>query len=337
MADIKDTDTAIHADVKTAIDSLVDDMAKMPVNDGADEIFEPQQPRPETVQTEAPAAKADKPAKGKGAKVVPMKGKEKGKPALTAIKGGKAEQAKADHEAAKTKAEEKPVKAIDGFAIAEDADIEEVAHATDEANKALGKIAGKDKDLLGAYLALGGFQHNATKWIPSSKIRGAYVAAKLPQSQNMDPSLRSNCTWLFEALNIATHEAADMLMIFGLMREGDNRKPEEIIAEYKTQNPTVIRREYKKAKEAYEAEQKAKAAGKPIEELEKEEKAAKEAQAKKDAATAKRQLTALLKRVRNMAMEHEEKEDAVTEIMDIMATMLEQKNRQDMIAYLGSL
>jgi hypothetical protein len=161
---------------------------------------------------------------------------------------------------------------VDGFEVKEGADLVFLSEATKLANEAIESINRKDADLLGQYLSLGMFQSSVVGMFASTKVYGQYVAAKVPASVSLDAALRSNCKWLYEALNKADHEASDLLTILGVNR----------IEDFKSANPTVIRREYKSLAEVSQTKAKAEAEGKTVEELEAEAEA-KEAEAKKKA------------------------------------------------------
>jgi hypothetical protein len=161
---------------------------------------------------------------------------------------------------------------VDGFEVKEGADLAFLSEATKLANEAIESITRKDADLLGQYLSLGMFQSSVVGMFASTKVYGQYVAAKVPASGSLDAALRSNCKWLYEALNKADHEASDLLAILGVNR----------IEDFKSANPTVIRREYKSLAEISQTKAKAEAEGKTVEELEAEAEA-QEAEAKKKA------------------------------------------------------
>ena len=202
------------------------------------------QPTPEANKPKAgPKPKADKPKAG------PKPKEEKPKPAP----------------------KPEPLK-VDGFEVKEGADLAFLSEATKMANEAIDSINRKDADLLGQYLSLGMFQSSVVGMFASTKVYGQYVAAKVPASASLDAALRSNCKWLYEALNKADHEASDLLTILGINR----------IEDFKSANPTVIRREYKALSELSQAKAKAEAEGKTVEELEAEAEA-NEAEAKKKA------------------------------------------------------
>jgi len=145
----------------------------------------------------------------------------------------KAEDVKAE---TSTKPEPKPAApTLDGYELKEGADPEEIRAATSEAADAADAILRKDADLLDAYLDLGAFNAKAAKAFKSTKLMGQYIAEKVPASQSLDPALRSNCKWLWEALNDPAHDAYGDL----LRRLGVND-----LKSFKSANPTVIRREY---------------------------------------------------------------------------------------------
>ena len=143
-------------------------------------------------------------------------------------------------------------KTLDGFELKDDADPEAITKAAYGAHEAVAAIARKDADLLSAYLDLGAFNAQASKAFKSTKIMGQYIAKHVPASQTLDPALRSNCKWLWEALNDPEHEAFDNL----LNALGVNR-----IEDFKSGNPTVIRREYSAIIKADEAKAKAESLG----------------------------------------------------------------------------
>ena len=128
---------------------------------------------------------------------------------------------------------------IDGIALKEGTDAATVQAATAIALDAVSAIVRKDEDLLLGYLALGGFQSNLKTFFASTKLSGQYVAKAIPDSAKLDPALRSNCTWLFEACN-GFNDASDILSVLAV----------NDIASFKSANPTVIRREYKAKKDA---------------------------------------------------------------------------------------
>ena len=152
----------------------------------------------------------------------------------------------------------------------------------------------------------------------------------MPLSATLDPALRSNCKWLFEALNVKSHDAADLLSILQINR----------IADFKSGNPTVIRREYKAAKAAdlkkqmlrevaadngvSEEQAEAIAEGEAHDAKLKAEKAAKSAVAK------------MLKRMAAMLAQNADKDDAIAEAVSLMAAILAQPQK-DQMSFLDSL
>lgn len=91
---------------------------------------------------------------------------------------------------------------------------------------------------LKCYIKFGGKLSKLAAKFPSTKTRGAVIAERFPDSQLLDPALRSNCKWLYEALNKPGHEAADILTVLNV----------ESIFDLGSENPTVIRRRYLAAK-----------------------------------------------------------------------------------------
>jgi hypothetical protein len=218
------------------------------VNEAIEEMAT--QPTPEADKPKAgPKPKADKPKAAPKSKAEPKPKAEKPAPAP----------------------KPEPI-TIDGFEVKEGADLVFLSEATKMANEAIESINRKDADLLGQYLSLGMFQSSVADMFASTKVYGQYVAAKVPASASLDAALRSNCKWLYEALNKEDHEAADILTILGVNH----------IENFKSANPTVIRREYKSRAEIAYAQAEAAAKGKTVEELEAEAEA-EEAEAKKKA------------------------------------------------------
>jgi hypothetical protein len=217
------------------------------------------QPTPDAEKPKAgPKPKAEKPKAGP-------------KPKAERPKAGP--KPKAEKPAPEPKPEPKPEPLmIDGFEVKEGTDLAFIYLATKTANEAIEAINQNEADLLKQYLSLGMFQSSVVDMFASKKVYGQYVAAKVPDSVFMDAALRSNCKWLWQALNKADHEAADILTILGVNR----------IEDFKSANPTVIRREYREMVETAKAKAKAEAEGKTVEELEAEAEA-KEAEAKKKA------------------------------------------------------
>jgi hypothetical protein len=258
----------------------------------------------------------------------PKKAKRPAKPV-------KAEKPKAaEAEAAKPVRNAKPAKPepvlFKGFALADGASPEAVETAAKKAQEALDAIKGSEAGLVGHYMTLGQFQSEAAPLFKSTKLYGEFLKAELPASQALDPALRSNCKWLFEALNAEGHEASDLLTVLGVNR----------IEDFKSGNPTVIRREYKAAKaeadKAAALKAKAEAEGVDVSEAEKLMKEEAEAQAKKDQAAAKRKLTSLEKKVKAFLMQHGDNEEMATEASDLIRGLIE-ANPKEQIAYLESI
>ena len=158
-----------------------------------------------------PTPEADKPKAG------PKPKAEKPKAAPKAAPKPKAEP-KAEKPAPAPKPE--PI-TIDGFEVKEGTDLAFIYLATKQANEAIEAIKQNETDLLNQYLSLGMFQSSVVDMFASKKVYGQYVAAKVPDSAFMDAALRSNCKWLWQALNKADHEASDILIILGVNRIED--------------------------------------------------------------------------------------------------------------------
>lgn len=114
-----------------------------------------------------------------------------------------------------------------------------------ETNTLLESVAAEKKrsvqlkqNILEARLAFGRRAAALGAQISSAKLLGQELARRYPASQHMDPALRSNCRWLVEALEEEGHEASDLLVVLGVTTVFDLR----------SDNPTVIRRKYNKAK-----------------------------------------------------------------------------------------
>jgi hypothetical protein len=226
--------------IQAAVNEAIEEMATQPTQ-------EAEKPKA------GPKPKADKP------KAAPKPKAEK----------PKAEKPKAEKPQPDPKPE--PLE-VDGFVVKEGTNMVLLFEITNRANEAIEAIKRNETDLLNQYLALGMFQSSVVDMFASKKVYGQYVAAKVPDSAFMDAALRSNCKWLWQALNKADHEASDLLTILGVNR----------IEDFKSANPTVIRREYKAMAEVAQAKAKAEASGKTVEELNAESEA-KEAEEKKKA------------------------------------------------------
>lgn len=101
------------------------------------------------------------------------------------------------------------------------------------------KITSREQNLK-ALLWFGKHSSEIKRVTPSKKVYGIEVARRFPESKKMDQALRCNCTWLYDALSMQGHAASDILEVLGV------REIMEIC--WKTGNPTVIKRLYKKAK-----------------------------------------------------------------------------------------
>ncbi|MEI4235329.1 hypothetical protein [Roseovarius sp. D22-M7] len=230
----------------------------------------------------------------------------------TAKKETKAKEAKEE----KATPERATLKDAEGneYALAEGVDPEKITADADEAQAAFEAVNNKEADLLNSYLVIGRFQSDAKKAFKSTKLFGQYLAQALPVSQALDPALRSNCTWLYEALNVTDHEASDLLHILNV----------NDIASFKSANPTVIKREYKKVKKEKEEKDKAEQEGyETVEEAKEAEKAAKAEQEKKEQAAKKRQMTKLEKRIKAFLMQHEDLDEMATEAASLLRDVLE--------------
>jgi len=160
-----------------------------------------------------------------------------------------------------------------GFEVKDGTDLGELEELTAVTSEGLEAIHRKDKDLIGHYLHLGEFQSKASAFFISPKVYGQFLKDALPASQLLDAPLRSNCKWLWEALNKPEHEASDILTVLWLNR----------IEDYKSANPTVIRRDWKAASAAAALHAEAEAEGMSEEQLAEVKKAEKEAKAQAEA------------------------------------------------------
>lgn len=97
--------------------------------------------------------------------------------------------------------------------------------------------------VLTARLKIGQYQHRLRKHLPSNKLYGIQLALDIPATAKMDPALLSNQKWLYEALHIPGHKGNDILEVLGITG----------IEGFKSDNPTVIRRQYRKKKNAHKA------------------------------------------------------------------------------------
>lgn len=189
----------------------------------------------------APVAKADKPVARKGKTQPKAQPSDSEQEAAAGIAQAPAKVAKVE-----------PVKELyHGFEVIAGTDTTVLDNATTAARLAMAKVDDKDQDLLSAYLEIGGFLFEVSASFKSPKLFGQFVAKELPESAKLDPALRSNCKWLFEALNNPEADHSDLLSVLNVNR----------IEDFKSGNPTVIRREYKATKDAAIAKAKLEADG----------------------------------------------------------------------------
>ncbi|MCA9002699.1 MAG: hypothetical protein KDB61_12300, partial [Planctomycetes bacterium] len=185
----------------------------------------------------------------------------------------------------------------EAFDLIEGADAKDIASKAKAVAKAADAIQRKDNDLLASYFAIGEFAASVAPMFASPKVYGQYLAKAAPASASLDPALRSNCKWLWEAVNDEEHkDFSDLLLHLGLNVKANDRTAE--IAKFKSGNPTVIRREYTAAKKKSETLATAKERGL---DLSNEEEAMKSvAKADKDKAD-KALKTAITKAINNLA------------------------------------
>lgn len=111
-----------------------------------------------------------------------------------------------------------------------------------DAKKAAGFVKKTREDqrvpLLRARLAMGRYQHELRKQIPSPKLYGIQLAQDIPESQDMDDALLSNQLWLYRALHVPGSDGNDIREVLGI----------EKLADFHSDNATVIRRKYRKRK-----------------------------------------------------------------------------------------
>ncbi|MBD3754212.1 MAG: hypothetical protein IE937_01055 [Gammaproteobacteria bacterium] len=276
--------------------------------DAQDDINKGIQDAMDDMTQEAPKKPAKKPAKNKP----------------------KADKPKAEPKVKEPKPEPMVIKGADGttYEIAEGVDPATVEAEAKVAQAAIDAINNKDADLLGSYMALGKFQSEASKLFKSSKLYGQFLKNELPASQALDAALRSNCKWLYEAMNVEGAEGfSDLLHMLG----GINR-----LEDYKSANPTVIKRAYKQAKKKADKLAEAEKAGIAVE----DEDEALEALAKKEEASEKRKATRdlnnAIKRFEALVSEHHDKNDSIKEASDILREVLSRKSKEQ-IEYLLSL
>jgi hypothetical protein len=125
-----------------------------------------------------------------------------------------------------------------GYELAEGVDPEAVKMAEDAVKADLNAIVSKDADLIGSYLSLGKFLNATSEMFKSPKLYGQYLKKGFPATQELDSALRSNAKWIYEAINFADHEGSDLLNVLEVNQ----------IEDYKSGNPTAIRKAYRLAK-----------------------------------------------------------------------------------------
>lgn len=133
-----------------------------------------------------------------------------------------------------------PKPSYSGFEVKDASYVEPLKALTESTSSAIDAIANRDADLLQSYLVLGEFQSKAAPMFSAPRVYGEFLAKELPASQKLDPALRTNCKWLWEALNLPGHDASDILSVLGGIND---------ISSFRSQNPTVIRREYRTIKD----------------------------------------------------------------------------------------
>lgn len=105
-------------------------------------------------------------------------------------------------------------------------------------------IEGRRQSVLKARLIMGHYQHRLRQRFRSDKRYGIQLGLDVPATTKMDRALVSNQKWLYEALNVPGHEGNDILEILDITgTEG-----------FTSDNPTVIRRKYRKKKKASNGE-----------------------------------------------------------------------------------
>ena len=272
-------------------------------------------------------ATEEKPKKAPAKRKPAAKAPAKAKPAAKA-------PAKPKAPAKEEKAKEAPVKpeptTYKGYEVAEGVNPSDIEALTKGASDALANIKAKDGELLAAYLTMGEFQSKASGMFKSTKLYGEYLKTELPASQDLDAALRSNCKWLWEALNNEEHDAfGKLLPALGL---GHN----EGIEQYKSGNPTVIKRAYKQTEK--EAELKKKAADLGIDEGEEDiAKAVKETENEKKEKEAKKAKTKALKDFKALLKDHgDDIDEVISEAMSIMTEVLDRKP-SEAAAFISSL
>lgn len=203
------------------------------IEDGMSEVIEA-----EKAETKAPAKKRKAPAKAKAQN------------AKTSTK------AKTEEKAEPPKPEPVTYK---GLEIAEGVNPSDIEAMEKEAHEAFSSITNKDSDLLPAYMTVGKFMVRCAAMFKSTKLFGQYRRDNMPESEAFDPALRTNCGWLFRAINDPDHEGYDVLTVLGLDDKGNSPEARlEALKAYKSTNPTVIKRHWRDAKDKAEKLAKAK-------------------------------------------------------------------------------
>ena len=132
--------------------------------------------------------------------------------------------------------------------------------------------------------------------------------------------MRSNCKWLYEALNVPGHESADLLLVLQVNR----------IEDYKSGNPTVIRRHYKDAKGAIEAQYAAEASGMTVEELANAAKADKAVAAQRESEMIAEMIAGLATRISSGNSPN----TLAKEVKDIMTSAFKNAKRSEIVEVL---
>lgn len=192
----------------------------------------------------------------------------------------------------------------------------------------LSKIVKADADLLSDYLALGKFQSTVTRMFKSTKLAGLFIKDKLPEASKIDPAVRSNSKWLWEALNVDDHEASDILFILGGITK---------IGDYKSAHPSVIARHYKKAKTRVEGLKKA--SENKIDTSDEESALEKLSvlEAKNSAKKMARDRNAAVKNSVKYFIQQPDKECVISKLESVLKVMLKEKSVAKQLLYLQEL
>jgi hypothetical protein len=275
--------------------------------------------KPATMKKAKAAPKKSKPEAPFAAHLADLAGKEDPRMALIEAveKGGSLPTpsgfTNAPKKAPKAKVEE-PAVVIEpttfaGFEVkCTAAEAEALTQTAEAAKAAVEAISRKDQDLLTSYMLFGHFQSEVSKMFVSTKVYGQYLAKEMPATKSLDAALRSNCKWLYEALNVLGHDASDLLVVLGVNQ----------IADFKSGNPTVIKREYSAAKKKEAATEKAKESGIEVSEGEDVEKAVKAADKAAAEAAALAKTAAFKKALKAYVKAAGEKSDMETLLSDLI-------------------